>query len=338
MGYGAGKAAGGGSGSGMTQKLKNALLQWCSKTAFIDDQGAEYYQDLYDALYSSGPDPDLVSISAVYTQSGTVYDTDSLNDLKDDLVVTATYSDSTTEAVPGSDYILSGTLAVGISTITVSYGGKTTTFTVTVSDSRHVPAQYTWLYDARDNALLSDKSYVTMTSSGTVVETISDGQLVLHCDNNGSAGGSTNVLLTFSLTDTTTTNAIMSARAKLIDLALLNGIPIGQRFQLSNGTTGAAAYLLNGSSDPTKIAVAYYEGSTAKSIETSFAINEYHVFELRLQNGTQSFSIDGTQIFSTSTLSSAYTASNVMRLQATSSDRCPNGVTTIFDWIAYYEP
>ena len=75
----------------------------------------------------------LESISAVYTQSGTVYDTDSLDSLKADLVVTATYSDTSTETVPSTDYTLSGTLTVGTSTITVAYGGKTATFSVTVS-------------------------------------------------------------------------------------------------------------------------------------------------------------------------------------------------------------
>lgn len=75
----------------------------------------------------------LSSISAVYTQSGTVYDSDSLDSLKADLVVTAHWSNSTTTAVPSTDYTLSGTLTVGTSTITVSYGGKTTTFNVTVS-------------------------------------------------------------------------------------------------------------------------------------------------------------------------------------------------------------
>lgn len=75
----------------------------------------------------------LESISAVYTQSGTVYDIDSLDSLKADLVVTATYSDSTTETVPSTDYTLSGTLEAGTSTITVSYSGKTTTFSVTVT-------------------------------------------------------------------------------------------------------------------------------------------------------------------------------------------------------------
>ena len=73
----------------------------------------------------------LVSISAVYTQSGTVYDTDSLDSLKSDLVVTAHYSDSTTQTV--TDYTLSGTLTEGTSTVTVAYGGKTTTFNVTVA-------------------------------------------------------------------------------------------------------------------------------------------------------------------------------------------------------------
>ena len=75
----------------------------------------------------------ISSISAVYTQSGTVYDTDTLDSLKADLVVTAHYSDSSTQTVPAADYTLSGTLTEGTSTITVSYGGKTTTFNVTVT-------------------------------------------------------------------------------------------------------------------------------------------------------------------------------------------------------------
>ena len=75
----------------------------------------------------------VASISAIYTQSGTVYETDSLNSLKADLVVTAIHEDSSTETVPSDDYNLSGTLTVGTSTITVSCFEKTTTFSVTVS-------------------------------------------------------------------------------------------------------------------------------------------------------------------------------------------------------------
>lgn len=87
------------------------------------------------------------SISAVYTQSGTVYDTDSLDSLKADLVVTATFSDSTTGVIAAADYTLSGTLTVGTSTITVSYGGKTTTFSVTVVAT-------TVIYDTANNDIV----------------------------------------------------------------------------------------------------------------------------------------------------------------------------------------
>ena len=108
----------------------------------------------------------LSSISAVYTQGGTVYDTDSLDSLKADLVVTAHYDDSSTETV--TTYTLSGTLAVGTSTITVSYGGKTTTFTVTVSKG----------IDYNDNPLADVTWYdgYTYNNSGTMVATANE-----HC-------------------------------------------------------------------------------------------------------------------------------------------------------------
>ncbi len=205
---------------GLTEDMKQALLQIARKVAYIDDQGQTYYDDLYDAFYPPKtvvlitavfeqgstviyddtalndlkqyltvtakyddnttailPDgaytlsglleagtstvtvayngltttftvnvtarPTLSSISAVYTQSGTVYDTDTLDSLKADLVVTAIYSDSSTETVPAADYTLSGTLTAGISTITVSYGGKTASFDVTVTKYWDVEWDYT---------------------------------------------------------------------------------------------------------------------------------------------------------------------------------------------------
>jgi hypothetical protein len=100
------------------------------------------------------------SITAVYTQSGTVYDTDTLDSLKPDLVVTANYSGGTSETVPASDYTLSGTLTEGTSTITVSYAGLTTTFNVTVTHEAPpwedgVPYSFTWVenkYIKRDGS------------------------------------------------------------------------------------------------------------------------------------------------------------------------------------------
>lgn len=82
------------------------------------------------------------SITATYTQSGTVYDTASLDDLKSDLVVTANYSDGTSAIV--TDYTLSGTLAEGTSTVTASYAGLTDTFSVTVTEWQPITTNITW--------------------------------------------------------------------------------------------------------------------------------------------------------------------------------------------------
>ena len=90
------------------------------------------------------------SISAVYTQSGTVYDSDTLDSLKSDLVVTATYVDQSTYTVPSAEYTLSGTLTEGTSTITVSYGGKTTTFNVTVTHYVEETVALTWTGSGND--------------------------------------------------------------------------------------------------------------------------------------------------------------------------------------------
>jgi len=116
-------------GGGISNAVKVALLALLEKVAYIDEDGQTYLDALEDALY---PPTNLVSISAVFNQgSAVIYDTDSLDTLKQYLTVTANYSDSTTETV--TSYTLSGTLAAGTSTITVSYGGKTTTFAVTVT-------------------------------------------------------------------------------------------------------------------------------------------------------------------------------------------------------------
>lgn len=69
----------------------------------------------------------LTSISATYS-GGDVPVGTAVADLTG-IVVTAHYSDGSSEPVTG--YTLSGTIAEGSNTVTVSYGGKTTTFTVT---------------------------------------------------------------------------------------------------------------------------------------------------------------------------------------------------------------
>ena len=100
-----------------------------------DNVGYVYYTDLTYELVDEPDEPDepdtptvtLTSISAVYS-GGSVTAGTAVSALTG-IVVTTHYSDGTSEAV--TDYTLSGTIAEGENTVTVSYGGKTTTFTVT---------------------------------------------------------------------------------------------------------------------------------------------------------------------------------------------------------------
>lgn len=41
-------------GSGLTDEMKEALLACFEKVAWIDDDGQDYYDDLYAALYPNG--------------------------------------------------------------------------------------------------------------------------------------------------------------------------------------------------------------------------------------------------------------------------------------------
>lgn len=150
----------GGSGSGLTDELKSAIDQLAYNVAYADDDGPDYYDAIHEALYPPAPPASLSYITAVYTQSGTVYDTDSLNSLKTNLVVTAHYTNGTTSTVSSSAYTLSGSLTAGTSTITVSYGGKTTTFNVTVT---HQSVQT--VYIANVGTFIRDHAYGANTDS-----------------------------------------------------------------------------------------------------------------------------------------------------------------------------
>lgn len=128
----------GGGGTGLSDDAKQALLQIASKVVYIDGDGEDYYNALYDAFY--GNVPSISSIAAVFSPGNRIfYPGTSLNELKQYLAVTATYSDSTT--APVTNYSLSGNLTTGANTITVSYGGETTTFAVTITSM--VPEGYT---------------------------------------------------------------------------------------------------------------------------------------------------------------------------------------------------
>lgn len=96
------------------------------KTAFGIGSGEE--PDVPDVPEEPDePEKTLASISAVYS-GGSVTAGTVVSELTG-IVVTAHYSDGTSETVTG--YALSGEIAEGENTVTVTYQGKTATFTVT---------------------------------------------------------------------------------------------------------------------------------------------------------------------------------------------------------------
>ena len=132
------------SGQALSEELKLALLQLASKVAYIDEDGQDYYDDLYNALYRAA---ELVSISAVFTPGeNIIYTNDSLDVLKQYLIVTALYDDGASEVVTA--YTLSGILSEGISVISVTYANKTTTFNV-------VSVVNGWMYHFNQSILSS---------------------------------------------------------------------------------------------------------------------------------------------------------------------------------------
>lgn len=109
----------------------------------------------------------VTSLSAVFNQgTAVIYDTDSLDTLRQYLTVTASYSTGSSAVVSG--YTLSGTLTEGTSTVTVTYGGKTTTFNVVVS------ATYVSIHNSpmswgsnSQNAFSYSNGVMTIMGSGT---------------------------------------------------------------------------------------------------------------------------------------------------------------------------
>lgn len=101
----------------------------------------------------------LTSISATYS-GGSVPVGTAVTALTG-IVVTAYYSDGSSAAV--TDYTLSGTIAEGENTVTVSYGGKTATITV-------IGATESGGNDVYTPELLWEAGYRIDTNSGAVVE------------------------------------------------------------------------------------------------------------------------------------------------------------------------
>ena len=152
----------------------------------------------------------LNSISAVYTQGSTIiYPDTSLNSLKSNLVVTGYYSDSTTKTI--TNYSLSGTLTVGISTISVTYNGKTTTFDVVVSQVVTLDS-ISAVYTQGSTIVYSNTSLNSLKSNLVVTGYYSDGSNKTITDYSLSGiltEGTSTVTVTYN-NKTTTFNVVVS--------------------------------------------------------------------------------------------------------------------------------
>ena len=185
------KENGTGGGNGATTAQANSLWAIIRKSTFAQQLTDAELNDFKTSWGISGevepdipdepiepdnPEVTLTSISATYTGGDVVVGT-SVNSLTG-ITVKAHYSDGTSKTVTG--YTLSGTIVEGSNTITVSYGGKTTTFTVTgVAESGgeepDIPYEPLYTLESADNIEVLDRhnktdypAYFTITNGNHV--------------------------------------------------------------------------------------------------------------------------------------------------------------------------
>ena len=149
----------------ITEDIKTALLSLAANCAYANDDGQSVYDALESALY---PETHLVSITASYDQDHPILDTDSLDLVRLDLVVTANYSDGTSETLADDAYTLTGTLVAPSSTITVGYEGKTDTIEVIVTQGDTRVLLYSWDFKQSLTDSVGGKEFeLSSSNSGT---------------------------------------------------------------------------------------------------------------------------------------------------------------------------
>ena len=121
---------------------------------------AKFVTDSFRYVYNGETEVTLTNISATYVGGDVTVGT-AITELTG-IVVTAHYSDGSTKTVTG--YTLSGKIVEGENSITVSYGGKTTTFTVTGVSS---PGESIVEVAMSDVGELANRSYLNTGKTAT---------------------------------------------------------------------------------------------------------------------------------------------------------------------------
>lgn len=312
-------------GRGLSDEAKLALLDCFSNVAWINTDGQNYYDSLHDALF---PPTELDRISAVYTQSGYVYNTDSLDALKTDLVVTAHMSDNTTKLITA--YTLTGVLSVGTSIITVNYGGKTTTFSVIVTEYSDAPTDYTWLYKASDGELLSENGNVLNFSKDNqnIVEEIVNGKLHISVPFVENSEPS----IRYHLSPASNNNAKMLVKVKFnsISYAASGG---AMRVQLSKGSSGGARAMERRTAIGGNTYKFSMKDGSANLDVADLVLGTWYIVGIELNGNTQVLSINGETVYTASSLHSYATDNQLFVQSPPSGENVPIDVE--IEWLAY---
>ncbi|MBR0439781.1 MAG: S8 family serine peptidase, partial [Bacilli bacterium] len=262
--------------SGMTYTIAdiNATSSIFIQNANTSNTQLKIYTIAFTYEVEDTSDKIINSLSATYT-GGDIYQGGSLS--KDDVSVTATFtkpSKYSSEAIPSSDFSLSGFSSVtpGTKEVTVTYTGElntssspmTTTFNVTVKEDTitSVVASDSKLYHPGDTIVKSDITVTITYQSGNQTTTTdftfgNDGYLFTYQDApSGGTQGNKQFSVTFN-------NETYNFTVKVSRVAPTN--PVGVSDQITRSTTGIAKDSTNYSnwSNKTVSSSAKYAGNSA---------------------------------------------------------------------------
>jgi hypothetical protein len=151
--------------------LFRKFLQALRYSAYADENINLLYQEIDEII---NPPVDVASITAVYDNTQQiVYNTDSIDYLKQALTVTATYSDETTGII--TDYTLTGEMSGGLQTFTVTYRGKTTTFNAIIYEFVFTKGLLSGRTDGKASIKQNNTRILANSTVGTVPMNNEDG-------------------------------------------------------------------------------------------------------------------------------------------------------------------
>lgn len=256
-------------------------------------KNSDVYTDELSVINAWASTAAVISITADFASSVNVYNTDSLDDLRSNLTVTAVYDDGTSSVING--YTLSGNLTPGTSTITVIYENASTQFTVTVLRGfRYTPAK----------GLLSEQSYINYVPSSTSVqpsEVISGDELHLTYPADSGWGG-----VNFDFAQSYTSSAKIKAVLRIISLS-----PNGAS---NTDSTGYDVFAIGRGSNMASLGFARYGTNTAQPKlryqnatgvawgSNNIALNSEHTLEITVENGQQTIVFDGATVLTSGPL------------------------------------